>query len=150
MDAPVQQQPLVKAAQAAQFARRRTLIDAVAAQMLQKSRHILLRRRQQNAVASLDELGKGLQIAVIGLARQRPQPLFHAQIGLIVLQQREIARVFHTSIIRAFDCLCRRCSRRRTSFIMDSTSATAALRSKIVRAWLRLVGLVVRPRPDRV
>jgi chorismate mutase len=88
MDAPVKQQPLVKAAQAAQLARRRTLVDAVAAQMLQKGRHILLSRRQQHAVAALDELGKGLQVAVIGLAGERAQPLFHAQIGLVVLQQR--------------------------------------------------------------
>ena len=96
MDAPVEQEPLVKAAQAAQLARRRTLVDAVAAQMLKKCRHILLRRRQQHAAAPLDELGKGLQVAVVGLAAQRPQPFFHAQIRLVVLQQREIARGFHT------------------------------------------------------
>ena len=88
MDAPVEQQPLVKAAQATQLARRRTLVDAVAAQMLQKCRHILLRRRQQHAVTPLDELGKGLQVAVVGLAGQRTKPFFHAQIGLVVLQQR--------------------------------------------------------------
>ena len=86
MNAPVQQKPLVKAAQAAQLACYRARVDAVAAQMLEKSRHILLRGRQQNAVTVLDELGKGLQIAVVGLAGQRAQPFFHAQIGLIVLQ----------------------------------------------------------------
>jgi hypothetical protein len=88
MDAPVEQQPLVKAAQAAQLARRRALVDAVGAQMLEKGRHILLHRRQQHAAAPLDELGKGLQVAVVGLAGERAQPFFHAQIGLVVLQQR--------------------------------------------------------------
>ncbi len=95
MDAPVEQQPLVKAAQAAQLARRRTLIDAVVAQMLEEGRDILLHRRQQHAVAALDELGKGLQVADVGLAGKRTKPFFHAQIGLVVLQQRQIARSSH-------------------------------------------------------
>ena len=88
MDAPVEEQPFVKAAQAAQLARRRTLDDVVAAQVFKKGRHILLRCRQQYAMAALDELGKGLQVAVVGLAGQRAKPFFHAQIGLVVLQQR--------------------------------------------------------------
>ena len=88
MDAPVEQEPLVKAAQAAQLARRRALIDAVGAQMLEKGRHILLHRGQQYAAAPLDELGKGLQVAVVGLAGERTQAFFHAQIGLVILQKR--------------------------------------------------------------
>ena len=88
MDAPVEQQPFVEAAQTAQLARRRTLVDAVGAQMLEKGRHILLHRRQQHAAAPLDELGKGLQVAVVGLTGERTQAFFHAQIGLVVLQKR--------------------------------------------------------------
>jgi hypothetical protein len=58
------------------------------AQMFEKSRHILLRCCQQNALAPLNELGEGLQVAVVGLAGQWPQPFFHAQIRLVVLQKR--------------------------------------------------------------
>ena len=63
--------------------------------MIEKSRHILLRHRQQHAVPLLDKLGEDLQIAVVGLAGERTQPFFHAQIGLVFLQQRQIARSLH-------------------------------------------------------
>ena len=86
MNSPIQQKPLVKTAQAAQLAGRGARVDAVAAQMFEKSRHILLGGRQEHAVAVLDELGKGLQVAVVGLAGQGAQPFFHAQVGLVVLQ----------------------------------------------------------------
>ena len=96
MDAPVEQQPLVKATQAAELARRRARVDAVLAQVLEKRRHILLRRGQQDAVPALEKFGKGFQIAVVRLAGQWPQPFFHAQIRLIILQERQIALCVHT------------------------------------------------------
>ena len=65
--------------------------------MLKESPHILLRRRDQNSLASLNELGKGLQVVVVCLAGKRPQPLLHSKIDLIVLQQRKIAGIVHTS-----------------------------------------------------
>jgi len=88
MNAPVQQQPLVESAQATQLARRRARVDAVAAQIFKKCGYILLHRRQQYAVPALDELRKGLQVAVVGLAGERAQPLLHAQIRLVILQER--------------------------------------------------------------
>jgi hypothetical protein len=35
---------------------------------------------------TVDELGKGLQVAVIGLAGKRAQPFLHTQVYLVVLQ----------------------------------------------------------------
>ena len=63
MNAPVQQQPLVKAAQAAQLPRRRTRVNAMFPQVLEKCRHILLRGRQQHSLAALNKLRKCLQVA---------------------------------------------------------------------------------------
>ena len=51
------------------------------AQMLKERGHILLHRHQQHPVTALHELGKGPQIAQIGLAGERPQTLFHPQIA---------------------------------------------------------------------
>ena len=96
MDAAVEQQPLVKAAQATELARRRARLDAVLAQMFEERRHVLLRRRQQHAVPALDELGEGVQVAEIGLAGEWSQSFLHAQIGLVVLQKREIVLGLHT------------------------------------------------------
>jgi hypothetical protein len=48
-------------------------------------------------VPTLNELGKGLQVAVIRLAGERAQAFFHAQIRLVVLQEREVTRAVHTS-----------------------------------------------------
>ena len=67
------------------------------AQVFKKGRYILLRRRQQYPVATFDELGKGFQVAVIGLAGKRTKSLLNAQIRLVILQERKIARAVHTS-----------------------------------------------------
>ena len=56
MDAPVQQQPLVKAAQAAQLARRGTRIDGMVAQVFEERGHILLRRGQIDFVEAPSQL----------------------------------------------------------------------------------------------
>ncbi len=87
MDPPIEQQPLVETAQATQFARRRPRIDAMVAQVFEEARDVLLYRGQQHRVPGFEELGKGSQVAQVGLAGERPQPLLHAQIGLIVAQQ---------------------------------------------------------------
>jgi len=71
MDAPVKQQPLVKSAQAAQLARGRTLVDAVDAQVFQKSSHVLLRGGQKYAMSTFNKLREGLQVAVIRFASER-------------------------------------------------------------------------------
>ena len=64
--------------------------------MLKKRRHILLYRRYQHALPTLQKFGKRLQIAVVGLAGQRAQPLFHAKIRLVVLQEPEVVFNAHT------------------------------------------------------
>ena len=97
MDTSIKQEPLVKAAQTAQLAGRRAGVDPVAAEMLKKCRDILLDSGKQDAVALFEELGKGLQVAAVGLAGEGPQSLLHAQIGLVVQQEREIARGFHST-----------------------------------------------------
>ena len=56
-------------------------------------------------MTAFNEFGKGLQVAVVGLAGERPQPFFHAKVNLVVLQQREIASGFHTSIMGVHDIL---------------------------------------------
>src|ERR1017187_4517883 len=64
--------------------------------MLEESRDVLLRRRQQHAVPRLDEFGESVKVAEIRLASERAQPFLHAQIGLIVLQKRQISLNIHT------------------------------------------------------
>lgn len=66
------------------------------AQMLKKSRHILLCRGYQDALATFDELGKGLQVVIVGFTSKRPQPLLHPKVDLVILQQRQIAGAVHT------------------------------------------------------
>jgi len=66
------------------------------AQMLEESRHILLRRSHQHALATLNELGKGFQVVIVGLTGKRPQSLFHPKVDLVILQQRKIAGAVHT------------------------------------------------------
>jgi hypothetical protein len=68
----------------------------VIAQMPKKRGNIILQRHQQHAIPAFNKLRKGAQVAQISFAGKRPQALFDAQIGLIVLQQREIASAFHT------------------------------------------------------
>ena len=64
-------------------------------QVLEESCNILLRCSQQDAVPSFDELAKRLQIAVVRFAGERAQPLLHAQIDLVVVQERKIACEVH-------------------------------------------------------
>ena len=96
MDPAIQQQPLVESPQATQLPRRAPRVNRVGAQVLQKARHILLRRRHQHTLPALQELGKRLQVAVIGLAGQWTQPFFHGKIRLVVLQKPEVVFNAHT------------------------------------------------------
>src|SRR5271170_4751 len=70
-------------------------------QMFEKSSHLQLPRRHQQGVPLLQVLGKLQQISLIRLARQRTQPLFHAQIDQILANQLGIAVRTHTLIISA-------------------------------------------------
>ena len=65
-------------------------------QMLQESRYILASRRGQDRFPAVQKFGKGLQIAVLGLARKRPQPLLNTKICLVILQETEVACSAHT------------------------------------------------------
>ena len=80
VDAAIEQKPLVKAAQAAELARRGTRIDAMVAQVLEEAGHILLHGRQQHAMPGLQKLGKRPEVAQVGFAGERPQPFLHPQI----------------------------------------------------------------------
>ena len=98
-DAAIEQQPLVKAAQAAQFPRRRTGIDIVIPQMLEKAGHVLLRGIEQHRVLDFKEFRERSQVAEVGFARERPQTFLHAQIGLVVLEQHQVGGRVHTTIM---------------------------------------------------
>ena len=66
------------------------------AEILKESCNVLLGGREQHAVTRLDELGKCSEVAQIRLAGKRTQPLFHAQVGLVIPEERQIALGFHT------------------------------------------------------
>ncbi len=95
MNAAVKQQPLIEAAHAAQLACCRTGLNAVRSQVFEKGCNILLRRSEQNPVAGFNEFGKRLQVAVVCFAGERAQPLLHAQVDLVVVQERSIAGGVH-------------------------------------------------------
>jgi hypothetical protein len=96
MNAPVEQQPLVKAAQAAELARSGARVNAMLTQVLEECGYIGFNGRKQNTVALLKEFCEGAQIAEIGLTGEWTQAFFHAQIRLVVLEKREIAGAVHT------------------------------------------------------
>ena len=60
VDAAVEEEPLVEAADAAELAGGGARIDAVGAEMLQERGYVLLRTGEQDAVAGFEELGEGL------------------------------------------------------------------------------------------
>ena len=97
MDAAVEQEPVVKAAQAAELARGGAGIDGVGAKVFEKGGDILLRGGEQRAVALLKKLGEGLQVAVVGFAGERTQAFFYAKVDLIALKQLEIVVDPHRS-----------------------------------------------------
>jgi hypothetical protein len=93
------------------------------AQVFEKCGYIFLNGGQKYAAAAFEKLGEGAQIAQVSFASERPQAFFHPQISLVVLQEREIARAVHISIIGGLNAQSRRCGSRRTTFIKGSTSA---------------------------
>jgi hypothetical protein len=64
--------------------------------MFKKCRYIFLGSRQKHTVPAIKELGKCFQITVVGFTGEWTQPLFHTQVCLVVLQEREIAYAVHT------------------------------------------------------
>ena len=61
-------------------------------QVPHKPADILLPRPHQRAALTLQKLRKALQVPVIRLHAQRPQPLFHPQMRHILPQQPDITR----------------------------------------------------------
>ena len=117
----VEQQPFIKSAQATQLARRRARFNAVIAQVLKESRHIVFRGFQEHTIPAFKELGKDPKVTEICFAGERSQALFYS------INKR-------CSRSGATDCLCSpqfdyprvnaavtgRLKNCRTSFIMDS------------------------------
>jgi hypothetical protein len=64
--------------------------------MFEKSGYVLLGCGQKNSMTALQELGEGLEVAVVGLAGKRAQAFFDAQIGHVLAKQAEIARRVHS------------------------------------------------------
>ena len=95
MDAAVEEEPLVKAADTAEFACGGAGVDAVGAEVLEERRYVLLRTGEQDAVAGFEELGEGFEVAIVSFAGERAQSFFDAQVGHVFAEQAEIARGFH-------------------------------------------------------
>jgi hypothetical protein len=99
MDPLVEKEPLVKTAQAAEFARGRTGVNAVRPEVLKKPANILFRGSQEGSIPAFEEFGKGAQIALVGFAGERAKALLDAQVNLVVLEKSEIVSRAHPSII---------------------------------------------------
>ena len=91
MDAAIEEEPLVKAAEATELSRAGACVDVVRTEMIEECGNILLGGIDEHAVARLEEFGEGLEVAVVSLTGERAQALFYAEINLIVVKQREIA-----------------------------------------------------------
>jgi len=68
----------------------------VLAQVFEERGDVLLRRRQQHAMACFEELGEGPQVAQIRFAGERAKASFHAQIRLVAGEQLEVSPGIHT------------------------------------------------------
>jgi hypothetical protein len=101
MNAAIEEQPLVETAKATELARRRTRVDAVGAQMLKEGGDILLGGIQEHAMSGLKELSEGPQIAQVGLASEWTQSLLDAQVGLVILEKRQVGGWIHRLIMGA-------------------------------------------------
>jgi len=95
MDAAIEEEPLVEAADATELAGGGTGIDAVDAEVLEERGNVLLRTGEQDAVAGFEVLGEGVEVAQIGFAGERAQAFFDAQVGHVLANQPEIAGGFH-------------------------------------------------------
>jgi hypothetical protein len=92
--------------------------------VLKKAPQILLRSAKERSIAAFKKLGKGGQIALVGLAGERSKALLYAQIQLIFLQQCEIVCGAHTSIIGVTRDRSTDARNDRTTFITVSKSPT--------------------------
>ena len=82
----------------------------------------------QQAMSLIEKLRKGPQITQVGFAGQRPQSFFHAQIRLIILQQRQVGACCpHFRLSAPFCSPHVRSASYRTSFIKESKSLTRRL-----------------------
>ncbi len=86
MDAAVEEEPLVEAAQAAELARGGAGVDAVGAEVLEETGDVLLDGGEQGCVAAFKKLGEGVEVAGVGFAGERPQAFLDAHVVPIVLE----------------------------------------------------------------
>lgn len=77
MDAIVEEEPPVKAAEATQLSRGGTRVNTVVAKMFEEPRDIGLGGSDQECVALFKKLGEDAQIAEISFAGERPQSFFY-------------------------------------------------------------------------
>jgi len=85
MNAAVEKQPLVKAAQATQLTGYGTRVNAVVAQMLEQSSDVGLGGFEKHGIAALEKLREDVQVTEIGLASKRTKSFLYAKIGLIFI-----------------------------------------------------------------
>jgi hypothetical protein len=85
MNAAIEKQPFIKAAQTAQLARRGAGIDVVGAEVVEKGGDVGLGCGEEDGVAVFKKLGKDAQIAEVGFASERAKSFFHAKIGGIIV-----------------------------------------------------------------
>ena len=85
MNAAIEKQPFIKAAQTAQLARGGAGIDAVGSKMIEKGGDIGLVRGEQDGVAAFEKLRKNAQITEVGFAGEWTKSFFNTKIGGVVV-----------------------------------------------------------------
>lgn len=122
MDAAVEKKPFIEAADAAEFAGSGARVDAVIAKVAKEVAYVLLAGGEQDAVTVLEEFGKGIEVARVGLASEWTEASFDPQVGAVFGEQGEIAGGVHKpdyglAVAGAGDL-----SGRRTTLNTESTS----------------------------
>jgi hypothetical protein len=99
MDAAVEEEPLVEAADATELSGGGTGVDAVGAEVFEEGGDVLLDGGEEDSLAGFEELGEGFQVAIVGFAGEGAQAFFDAQVSPVFAEQGEIARGFHADSI---------------------------------------------------
>jgi len=85
MDAAIEKEPFVEAAETTELARGGTRIDGVGAEVIEEGGDVGLDGGDEDGVAVFKELGEDAQIAEVGLAGERAKSFFYAKIAGVVV-----------------------------------------------------------------
>jgi hypothetical protein len=96
VDAAVEHEPLVETAEATELAGDGAGVDGVDAEVLHECGDVLLGGGEEDAVAGLEELGEGVEVAGVGFAGEGTKAFFYAEVDLIVHEKRQVAGGVHS------------------------------------------------------